>query len=88
MSALIREAFGPLPLVSRSFTKKTAKLVQDHTQSTAPELSLKIYEIDEHLLERIRQSKESDTEKVFNIAKSIAKLVREEARKNPICYPS
>ena len=83
MSALIKEAFGPLPLVSRDFTKKTAKLVQDHTQSTAPGLSLRIHEIDEHLLDRIRQSKESDTEKVFNIAKSIAKFVREEARKNP-----
>jgi len=83
MSALLREAFGPLPLVSRGFTKKTAKLVQEHTNSTTPDLSLKIYEIDEHLMDRIKQSKESDTEKVFNIAKSIAKVVNEEAKKNP-----
>jgi type I restriction enzyme R subunit len=83
MSALLREAFGPLPLVSREFTKKTAKLVQEHTNSTTPDLSLKVYEIDEHLMDRIKQSKESDTEKVFNIAKSIAKVVSEEAKKNP-----
>lgn len=83
MSALLREAFGPLPLVSRGFTKKTAKLVQEHTNSTTPDLSLKIYEIDEHLMDRIKQSKESDTEKIFNIAKSIAKVVSEEAKKNP-----
>jgi len=32
-------------------------------------------------MDRIKQSKESDTEKVFNIAKSIAKVVNEEAKK-------
>jgi len=34
-------------------------------------------------MDRIKQSKESDTEKVFNIAKSIAKVVSDEAKKNP-----
>lgn len=70
-------------LIDREFTRKTARLVQKHTRSGVIGPTLDIYEIDEETLRRIEKSKASDTEKIFNLIKSIAFTVEKGGGKSP-----
>jgi type I restriction enzyme R subunit len=69
--------------IDREFTRKTAMLVQEHTRSGVIGPTLDIYEIDEETLRRIEKSKASDTEKIFNLIKSIALTVEKGGGKSP-----
>ncbi|GAW92770.1 type I restriction endonuclease subunit R [Calderihabitans maritimus] len=75
MYRLLRSAYEPGVSVERELTRKTARLVQEHTQSGTIKDTLDIYEINEELLEKISQSNENETVKVFNILKSIEHAV-------------
>lgn len=72
-------AYDPSISVSRELTKKTAALVQKHTKSSEILPALEIYEINEELLKKLEDSNISDTEKVFNLIKSIDKEVRDKS---------
>ncbi len=80
---IVREAYNPGSLVDKDFSRKTAELVQQHTQSGPIQGTLEIYEINEAMLKKIEQGKKTDTEKVFSLMKSIVKLVGEKAQEKP-----
>ena len=69
--------------IDREFTRKTAMLVQEHTKSGVIGSTLDICEIDEQTLRRIEKSKASDTEKIFNLIKSIALTVEKRGGQSP-----
>lgn len=69
--------------IDREFTRKTAMLVQEHTRSGVIGPTLDICEIDEETLRRIEKSKASDTEKIFNLIKSIALTVKKRGDQSP-----
>lgn len=71
MFQVIKENFENRLILDKEFSKKTARLVQKHTRSGPIQTSLEIYEIDEDLIRKIEESKASDTEKVFNLLRTI-----------------
>lgn len=64
-------------------TAKTAYLVQAHTQSGVIRDAVTVYEITPNTLDRIAQSNQTDTVKVFNLIKSIEQKVADEAAGAP-----
>jgi len=80
---ILREAYEPGVLVDREFSRKTARLVQEKTESGAIKPALDVYEINEETLRKIEESNASDTEKVFNLLKSIFETVKLNAPKEP-----
>ncbi|MEM3573681.1 MAG: HsdR family type I site-specific deoxyribonuclease [Nitrososphaeria archaeon] len=83
MYRIVKEAYEPDISVDKEFTRKTAQLVQEHTKSGAIKSSLEIYEIDEKTVKKIEESKASDTEKVFNLLKSIEISILQNRNKSP-----
>jgi len=83
MYRIVREAYEPGVSIDDEFARKTAKLVQEHTESGPVKKSLDVYKIDEKTLKKIQDSDSSDTEKVFNLLKSILDTVRERAGREP-----
>ncbi len=77
MYKIVRENYDRGILIDRDFTKKTAFLVQQYTTGSAIGPTLEVCEINEETLKRIEESKASDTEKVFNLIKSIEKTAEE-----------
>ncbi len=78
---VVKESYEHRVLIDKEFSKKTAKLVQEHTKSGEIKLSLDIYKLDEELLEKIEKSNSSDIEKVFNLVRAIEKAVEKEGDK-------
>jgi len=76
---LLRSAYEPGIRVDKELTRKTARLVQEHTQSGAIKDTLDIYEINEDTLDRIAESSQSYTVSVFNLLKSIQNAVDKKA---------
>lgn len=83
MYKITKEAYEHTIDIDREFSKKVAKLVQEHTTSDKIKPSLEIYEINEDLLKKIEESQASDTEKVFNTLKSIDRKVKDEGLQAP-----
>lgn len=80
---ILTEAYEPNAVIDRELTRKTAKLVQEHTKIGTIKPALDIYEINEDTLKKIEESKASDTEKVFNLIRSIGQIIKEEADESP-----
>jgi type I restriction enzyme R subunit len=83
MYRIVREAYEPGVSVHDEFAHKTAQLVQKHTESGPVKKALEVYKIDENTLKKIQDSGSSDTEKVFNLLKSILDTVRDRAEREP-----
>ncbi|MBI4757974.1 MAG: HsdR family type I site-specific deoxyribonuclease [Chloroflexi bacterium] len=81
--ALLRSAYEGGGLINRELTRKTAYLVQEHTQAGLISESLGVYEITPQTLDQIAQSNQPDTVKVFNLLKSIGQKVEDEAAAAP-----
>ena len=79
MHRILREAYEPGILLDRDFSRKTAKLVQEHTRSSKIKPALDIYEINKDTLRKIEESGVSDTEKIFNLIKSIDRTITDNA---------
>lgn len=75
MYQIVRECYEPKTSVDKELTKKTVKLVQQHTQTDSIQISNEIYEINETTLKKLEESQASDIEKVFNILKAIGEKV-------------
>lgn len=75
MYQILRENYERGIIIDKSFTRKTAYLVQKYTTSSKIGQTLDIFEIDENTLKRIEESNASDTEKIFNLIKSLEKTV-------------
>ena len=82
MYRILREAYDACILIDQDFSKKTAELVQKHTKIGQIRATLEVYEINENTLKLIEADGRSDTEKVFNLLKSIERLVLDESAKS------
>jgi type I restriction enzyme R subunit len=82
MYRILKEAYDPGISMDKDFSRKTAELVRKHTKAGAIKPTLDVYEINERTLKLIEGKKISDTEKVFNLLKSIEKLVIDQADKS------
>ena len=87
MYKILKEAYEPGIAIDKEFSRKTAKLVQEQTKSGKIKPALEIYEINEATLRKIDESKASDTEKVFNLIKSIAKTIQDNVSRMPYLIP-
>ena len=83
MYKIVRENYERGILLDRMFTRKTALLVQRHTSCSAIKPTLDICQINEETLRRIEGSKASDTEKIFNLIKSIEKTADQIGNTSP-----
>lgn len=71
MYRILREAYEPGITVDKEFTRKTQRLVQEHTDSGKIKSTLEVYEINEKTLKKLKEDNASDTEKIFNLLRSI-----------------
>jgi len=83
MYKILKEGYEPGIAIDKEFSRKTSKLVQEQTKSGKIKHALEIYEINEATLRKIDESKASDTEKVFNLIKSIAKTILDDVSRMP-----
>ena len=81
--AIVREAFYPGLNVDRSFLRKTAQLVQEHTAASPPDTASKIYELTDATLSELIASDAPDTVKVVNLVKVLHDLVAKERDEKP-----
>lgn len=86
MYKLLRAAYESV-FVDRELTRKTAELVQKNTFGGEIQDSLEVYEINEHLLERLGKDDTSDTVKIFNLHKSIIDLINKTGHTAPYLIP-
>jgi type I restriction enzyme R subunit len=86
MYKIVRENYERGTLLDKMFTRKTALLVQKHTTSSEIKPTLEVCEINEATLRRIEESKASETEKVFNLIKSIERTVEEQGGNSPYLF--
>jgi type I restriction enzyme R subunit len=71
MFKIVLEAYEPGLIIDREFTRKTAKLVQEKTKTEQIKSTLDVYEINEKTLRKLEGESISDTEKVFNLLRSL-----------------
>ncbi|HOV91008.1 MAG TPA: type I restriction endonuclease subunit R [Syntrophorhabdaceae bacterium] len=83
MSRILKEAYEPSLLVNKELARKTSKLVQEHTKAGKIKAELEIYEINEETIKKLEQSDTSETEKIFNLLKSIEKEINDHVKDNP-----
>lgn len=69
--------------VDKAFMRKTAKLVQEHTQTSAIQPPAKIHKLTAETLAKIAGSDKPDAVKVFNLLKAIQQMVKEKAQQEP-----
>ena len=82
---LLRAAYDSI-FVDHDLTRKTARLVQEHTHGGAIQDGLEIYEINERLLEKLAGDDTPETVKVFNLLKSIEQMVEQQGGLAPYLY--
>jgi type I restriction enzyme R subunit len=80
---ILKEAYEPGIITDKEFARKTAKLVQEHTKSGVIKSTIDIYEIDEHTLKKLEKETATDTEKIFNLLRSINATVQKEGSTQP-----
>lgn len=83
MYRLLKENYEPGLPIDREFSRKTARLVQEHTHGGKIKPTLDVYEINEDTLRKIEESNASDIEKVFNLLKSINKVIKDNIDRSP-----
>jgi type I restriction enzyme R subunit len=83
MFRILRASFEPHLLVTKSFLRKTAELVQNMTHTGRIVDPDKVYILDEGALDVITQTDKPDIVKVFNLAKIIDQEVRFKAAQAP-----
>jgi type I restriction enzyme, R subunit len=84
--ALLRSAYDNQGITDRELARKTARLVQENTQSGVIHDAVAVQEITPQTLQKIAESQQSDTVKVFNLLKSISRKVEDEANRAPYLF--
>jgi len=82
MYKILRAAYDSV-FVDKELTRKTAKLVQEHTHGSAIQDTLQTYQINENLLEILSRDNTADTVKIFNLLKSIQDMIAKHAAQAP-----
>ncbi len=83
MYQLVKSSFDRDALVDRSFLRKTAQLVRQHTQTSGVLAPTKLQKLDSNMLAAIADADQPDTVKVFNLLKAIDRLTADQADKEP-----
>ncbi len=83
MYQLVRGAYDRGVIVDKSFLRKTAQLVREHTQTSEIGQPTKLQRLDSATLEAIAGEDKPDTVKVFNLLKAIDQLTGENAAQEP-----
>ncbi len=87
MYRLLREAYEPHVAVDKSFLRKTAEIVQHHTQTTVVKEADAVYEIGSGALQALLAADQPDAVKIFNLLKEFYRLVDEKGRQAPHLIP-
>jgi type I restriction enzyme R subunit len=87
MYRLVRSAYEPHVPVDKSFLRKTAEIVQKHTQTSQVREPQGTYEIGTEALLALLHEDRPDTVKVFNLLKELNCLVAEQGRMAPHLIP-
>lgn len=80
---IVKEAYEPTTPIDRDFSKKVNHLVRSQTTTNFTKSELEVYEINEFTLRKIEESNTTDTERVFNLLKSILKHIDEHKDLSP-----
>lgn len=80
---LIRNAYTNRPYIDRELTNKTKALLREHTDFSGLGLPGQIHKLSENELNLIRNSDASDTSKILNLRKLLAKAVNEDSGSKP-----
>jgi type I restriction enzyme R subunit len=83
MYRLLRECYDRGAPVDKDFLRKTAKLVQEHTETGTIQAPDKIHRLDTQTLEQIAGADKPATVKVFNLLKALHDIVERDARQEP-----
>lgn len=83
MYHVVRAAYDRGKPLDKEFLRKTAKLVQEHTESGVIEDPSKFHALNAHALEALAQGNQPDTVKVFNLLKALAALVNSQGGGQP-----
>jgi len=80
---LVRGSYDRGVIVDKSFLRKTAQLVREHTETSDIQRPTKLQRLDAGMLEAIAETDQPDTVKVFNLLKAIDQLTGTQADKEP-----
>jgi type I restriction enzyme R subunit len=83
MYRVVRASYERSVPVDKSFLRKTAKLVQEHTQTGEIQQPQKIHKLTAETLEQIAGEERPETVKVFNLLKALHDMVAEKAQHEP-----
>ncbi|WP_036270296.1 hypothetical protein [Meiothermus rufus] len=84
---LLREAYEPHVAVDKSFLRKTAEIVQRHTQTTRVAKAGAVHEISGGALAALLAQEKPDTVKVFNLLKAFYRMVNGKGKQAPHLIP-
>ena len=84
MYRLVRSAYEPSLSVDRDFLRKTAQLVQEHTETGLIQDPTKVYQLNAEALEAIANEPKADTVKIFNLVKAFHALEQERGAQEPV----
>ncbi|MBO9382440.1 MAG: HsdR family type I site-specific deoxyribonuclease [Roseiflexus sp.] len=87
MYRLVRSAYEPHVPVDKSFLRKTAEIVQKHTQTSQIREPQATYEIGTEALLALLHEDRPDTVKVFNLLKELNRIVAEQGKTVPHLIP-
>jgi type I restriction enzyme R subunit len=83
MYRVVRASYDRSVPVDKSFLRKTAKLVQQHTQTGEIQEPEKVHALNAATLDKIAGAKKPDAVKVFNLLKAVHDMVVEKANQEP-----
>jgi len=87
MYRLLRSCYEPHIPVDRSFLRKTAQIVREHTRTDQVCELKEGYELDAETLNRLMDKDKPETVRVFNLIKALFKLVSDKAHQEPYLIP-
>ncbi len=87
MYRLLRSAYEPHVPVDKSFLRKTAEIVQQHTATREVQTPTETHEIGDAALVALLLEEKPDTVKVFNLLKELYRLVAAKGREEPHLIP-
>jgi type I restriction enzyme R subunit len=80
---LVKSSYDRGLIIDKSFLRKTAQLVREHTSTSDIQPPTKLQKLDSDTLSALAQGDQPDTVKVFNLLKAIDQVTSEEALKEP-----
>lgn len=83
MYFILRSYYERTKIVDKEFLRKTAKLVQEHTESGIIQEPDKMHKLDGTALAKIAGENVSDTVKIFNLLKALHSLVKSQKHEQP-----